>query len=158
MGMTDKIKNLFSRPNDDYDAYEGEDYEVEDEMPRDIPSTGNTASSFRPGRTASYGTAQHGGQMKVVIVAPKSYEDSQDIASNLREVRPVVINFENTDPHEAARIVDFISGATYALDGKLEKIGKNIFICVPNNISVDHNDKAFSELSADGLTWKGPNA
>ena len=72
-------------------------------------------------------------------------------------MRPVVINFENTDPHEAARIVDFVSGATFALDGKLEKIGKDIFICVPVNVTVDYTDKEYTEIS-DKLAWKEPQA
>ncbi len=45
--------------------------------------------------------------MKVVVIEPKVFEDSENITHQLRDMRPVLINFENTDPHEAARIVDF---------------------------------------------------
>lgn len=48
-----------------------------------------------------------------------------------------------------------MSGATFALDGKLEKIGKDIFICVPVNVTVDYNDKSYNEMS-DQFTWKEP--
>ena len=89
---------------------------------------------------------------------PKVFEDSENITNQLRDMRPVLINFENTDPHEAARIVDFVSGATFALDGKLEKVGKDIFMCVPVNISIDHNEKAnMADLNSQ-FTWEQPKA
>ena len=93
--------------------------------------------------------------MKVVVVEPKVFEDSQNIVNHLREMRPVVINYENTDPQIAARIGDFVCGSTFALDGKLEKICKDKFICVQMNITVDYSDTAYAYLS-DKLTWKDP--
>ena len=61
--------------------------------------------------------------MKVVVIEPKVFEDSEKYyTSNCATCVLYSINFENTDPHEAARIVDFVSGATFALDGKLEKV------------------------------------
>jgi len=65
----------------------------------------------------------------------------------------VLINFENTDPHEAARIVDFVSGATFALDGKLEKVGKDIFMCVPVNISIDYSDNDSNKTEQNEYAW-----
>ena len=99
--------------------------------------------------------AQRPNSMKVVIVEPTVFEDSERITNELRDMRPVVINFEKTDPHESARIVDFVSGATFALYGKLEKIGKDIFICVPVNVTVDYNDKSYNDMS-DQFSWKEP--
>ena len=71
----------------------------------------------------------------------------------LKILRPVLINFENTDPHEAARIVDFVSGATFALDGKLEKVGKDIFMCVPVNISIDYSDNDSNKTEQNEYAW-----
>lgn len=153
------IKNMFLiNDRNEYDEEEfednlGPDY---DEPAPHTPQTNSTSSAFRPAKTGGYNTvAQRPNAMKVVIVEPTVFEDSEKITNELRDMRPVVINFEKTDPHEAARIVDFVSGATFALDGKLEKIGKDIFICVPVNVSVDYNDKSYNDLS-EKFAWKEP--
>ena len=158
------VKNFFGGNQDDgyeYEEYSDDTYEEEFQQPVVTApvagSNGPVASAVKP-KTGGYNTvAQRSSGMKVVIVEPKAFEDSENIANQLRDMRPVVINFENTDPHEAARIVDFVSGATFALDGKLEKIGKDIFICVPVNVTVDYTDKEYTEIS-DKLAWKEPQA
>ena len=158
------VKNFFGGNQDggyEYEEYSDDTYEEEFQQPVVTApvagGNGPVASAVKP-KTGGYNTvAQRSSGMKVVIVEPKAFEDSENIANQLRDMRPVVINFENTDPHEAARIVDFVSGATFALDGKLEKIGKDIFICVPVNVTVDYTDKEYTEIS-DKLAWKEPQA
>ena len=158
------VKNFFGGNQDggyEYEEYSDDTYEEEFQQPVVTApvagGNGPVASAVKP-KTGGYNTvAQRSSGMKVVIVEPKAFEDSEHITNQLRDMRPVVINFENTDPHEAARIVDFVSGATFALDGKLEKIGKDIFICVPVNVTVDYTDKEYTELS-DKLAWKEPQA
>ena len=158
------VKNFFGGNQDDgyeYEEYSDDTYEEEFQQPVVTApvagGNGPVASAVKP-KTGGYNTvAQRSSGMKVVIVEPKAFEDSENIANQLRDMRPVVVNFENTDPHEAARIVDFVSGATFALDGKLEKIGKDIFICVPVNVTVDYTDKEYTEIS-DKLAWKEPQA
>lgn len=84
-------------------------------------------------------------QVKVMVVEPFSFDDAQHIADHIRGKKPVVINFENTDPEVAKRMIDFISGTTYALTGNIQKIGNNIFLCAPSNVDVSYtpqnNDK-----------------
>ena len=158
------VKSFFGSNQDDqyeFDEYDNEMYEEESQQPvvteQVAGGNGPVASAVKP-KTGGYNTvAQRSSGMKVVIVEPKAFDDSENITNQLRDMRPVVINFENTDPHEAARIVDFVSGATFALDGKLEKIGKDIFICVPVNVTVDYTDKEYTEIS-DKLAWKEPQA
>ena len=158
------VKNFFGGNQDDgyeYEEYSDDTYEEEFQQPVVTApvagGNGPVASAVKP-KTGGYNTvAQRSSGMKVVIVEPKVFEDSENIANQLGDMHPVVINFENTDPHEAARIVDFVSGATFALDGKLEKIGKDIFICVPVNVTVDYTDKEYTEIS-DKLAWKEPQA
>ena len=158
------VKNFFGGNQDDgyeYEEYSDDTYEEEFQQPVVTApvagGNGPVASAVKP-KTGGYNTvAQRSSGMKVVIVEPKAFDDSENITNQLRDMRPVVINFENTDPHEAARIVDFVSGATFALDGKLEKIGKDIFICVPVNVTVDYTDKEYTEIS-DKLAWKEPQA
>lgn len=74
--------------------------------------------------------------MKVMVVEPLAFDDAQQISDHLKNKKPVVINFENTDTDVAKRIIDFISGTTYALSGNIQKVGNNIFLCAPNNVDV----------------------
>lgn len=88
-------------------------------------------------------------QIKVMVVEPFSFDDAQHVADYLKNRKPVVVNFENTDEEVAKRMVDFISGTTYALSGTIQKVGNNIFLCAPNNVDVAFSpreeglDKAF---------------
>ncbi len=75
-------------------------------------------------------------QLKVVVSEPKVFEDVQNLADNLKNRRPVIINLEKAEPELARRVVDFISGAIYALNGNLQKVGNNIFLVVPSNMDI----------------------
>jgi len=94
-------------------------------------------------------TAQQQKQIKVMVVEPFSFDDAQHVADHLKSRKPVVVNFENTDKDVAKRMIDFISGTTYALGGNIQKIGHDIFLCAPNNVDVAYSsreegvDKAF---------------
>ncbi len=66
-------------------------------------------------------------QVKVMVVEPFAFDDAQHVADHLRNRKPVVINLENTDKEVAKRMIDFISGTTYAVNGTIQKIGNNIF-------------------------------
>lgn len=163
MALNDKfksIKNFFTN-GDDNDYYDDDRYEDEyDDEPPVAPETVAPAASpvSQVSRAGGYNTvAQQRNTMKVVVVKPREFEDSEGIATELRNLRPVVINFENTEERIANRIIDFISGTAYAIDGKIEQIGKGIFICTPMNISVDHNERLQADL-ADRLAWKEPQA
>lgn len=92
--------------------------------------------------------AQQQKQIKVMVVEPFTFDDAQHIADHLKNRKPVVVNFENTEKEVAKRMVDFISGTTYAVSGTIQKVGNNIFLCAPSNVDVtytreDGADKAF---------------
>lgn len=80
-------------------------------------------------------------QMKVIVVEPLSFDDAQHVADHLKNRKPVVVNFENTDTDVAKRIIDFISGTTYALAGNIQKVGNNIFLCAPSNVDVSYTQQ-----------------
>ena len=75
-------------------------------------------------------------QLKVVVSEPRVFEDVQGITDNLKNRRPVIVNLEKADQELARRVVDFISGATYALNGSLQKVGSGIFLIVPSNMDI----------------------
>lgn len=91
-------------------------------------------------------------QMKVMVVEPFVFDDAQYVADHLKNRKPVVINLENTDKEVAKRMIDFISGTTYALGGTIQKIGNNIFLCAPNNVDVAYNSREES-LERTILPW-----
>lgn len=86
------------------------------------------ASSARPGVSSS---------LRVTVVEPKSYEEVQQIADYLKERRAVIISLEQVERELSKRIVDFISGTTYALDGTMQRIGEAIFLCAPSNVAIE---------------------
>ena len=76
-------------------------------------------------------------QLKVLVAEPKVFDDVQALADSMKNRRPVIVNLEKADPTLAKRVVDFISGATYALNGSLQKVGSGIYLVVPNNMDID---------------------
>ncbi|HHY47546.1 MAG TPA: cell division protein SepF [Firmicutes bacterium] len=75
-------------------------------------------------------------QARLVIKEPKSFDDVQEIADNLKSRRPVIVNVSTLDKETARRILDVASGVTYALDGGMQKIGEGIFLFTPSNFEV----------------------
>lgn len=74
--------------------------------------------------------------IRLVLFEPRSYDDSQEIADNLKSHRPVVVNLQLVRRDQAIRIVDFLSGTVYALGGSIQKLGPHIFICAPANVDI----------------------
>ncbi len=76
------------------------------------------------------------GSSKMVLLEPRAFSESQQIADHLRSRDTVVINLKRVTSEQAKRIVDFVSGTIYAIGGNLQKIGVGIFLCTPNNVNV----------------------
>lgn len=88
-------------------------------------------------------------QLSVVLVKPEKFDNAAEIADHLRERRTVVLNLEETNKDVARRLVDFLSGVTYALDGKIKKVAASTFIITPYN--VDILGDLIDELENNGL-------
>ncbi|MFC5450170.1 cell division protein SepF [Paenibacillus aestuarii] len=73
---------------------------------------------------------------RVVLSEPRTYEETQDIADHLRSRRAVVVNLQRVRGDQAVRIVDFLSGTVYALNGSISKLGPNIFLCTPDSVDI----------------------
>lgn len=115
-----------------------ETVETEEEKPRMEEAADHKAK--KGGNLVNLPTAQPK-QIKVMVVEPFSFDDAQHVADHLKNRKPVVINLENTDKDVAKRMIDFISGTTYALSGTIQKIGNNIFLCAPNNVDVAYSTR-----------------
>ena len=84
--------------------------------------------------------------MKLVIVKPRKFDEAPNIAMHIKERRTVVLNLEHTDKNISRRIVDFLSGAAYVIDGDFKKVSANTFLITPKTISV----VGAETLEADG--------
>lgn len=86
---------------------------------------------------------------KMMLLEPRAYSESQQIADYLKNRNAVVVNLKRVTPDQAKRIVDFLSGTLYAIGGDLQKLGGGIFLCTPNNINVE------GKISDDSAPSKG---
>ena len=94
------------------------------------------------------------GQMvKMVISQPTTFEQSEEICSLLKEKKSVIVNLEYVNKDVARRIVDFISGGVYALDGHIQKISNSIFLIAPINYEIT-NEMAREEIKSKlSVSW-----
>lgn len=98
------------------------------------------------------------GNGKMILLEPRAYSESQQIADHLKKKNTVVVNMKRVTPDQAKRIVDFLSGTVYALGGDLQKIGGGIFLCTPKNVDVegaitDDEDKGKKSKEDIDLDW-----
>lgn len=95
--------------------------------------------------------------MKVLIIEPKTLDESAKLVDSLKEGKPLIINLNGSDRGEARKIFDFLSGATYALNGNVQTISDNIFIFAPDNVNVSASgstsgDLDFADIDVD--SWR----
>ena len=104
--------------------------------PRAKPSRGSGAG---PNGTLLQVHAHRGSQITKRV--PQSLADAQRAAEDLKERRPVIVNLEKADYELARRVIDFISGVTYALNGFYERVGDKVFLFTPSNIIIADEDE-----------------
>lgn len=97
--------------------------------------------------------------MKLVVIEPSSFEESPKLVDSLKERKPVIINLEKIDSETARKIFDFLSGATYALNGNVQKVANNIFVFAPDNVDITSNeannsDSDFEFATMDTDNWR----
>ena len=87
--------------------------------------------------------------MRVVISRPKDYDEATSICDELKNRKLVVINVSDLEPKTAQRLLDFMGGASYVLNGELQEVEKNVYILSPANVEVTNDLK--SEISGKGM-------
>ena len=154
MSILDNLKK-FVQPysDDDYEDYEDEMDELEDEAAEPAPrgrrpspfattetsessysasSAPSTASSGFSGQVLNMGS----GKQEVVLFHAKSFDSAAKAADELRKKKAVILNMENVDKSLTRRVVDFLSGSVYALDGSVKKIAQSTYLFCPHNMDV----------------------
>ena len=78
---------------------------------------------------------------KLVVIEPKSFDECPKLVDSLKGRRPAIINLEKIETETAKKIFDFLSGATYALNGNVQKVANNIFIFAPESVDIAANQE-----------------
>lgn len=112
-------------------------------------SSRSTASTRRMGSDSKVVNISTQAQMQVVLVKPDRFDNVSEIAEHLRSKHAVVLNLEATNKDVARRLVDFLSGCAYALDGKIKKIAISTYIITPYNVDIIGD--LIDELENNGL-------
>lgn len=91
---------------------------------------------------------------EVIVIEPASFEESLEIVEHLRNSKSVVLNLHMLDTIQSQRVVDFLSGATHAIDGHQQRIGDGVFIFTPANVNISsEQEKRATSFNADTI-WK----
>ena len=170
MGVLDKFLDIMklSDDEDDYDDFydDEDDYEYEekpkkgffnrnksyDEEEEDTSKgSSRTSSKVTPMRQPA---RRNNVSMEVCVVKPTSVEDSREITETLLSGRTVILNLEGLDLEIAQRIIDFTSGATYAIDGNLQKISNYIFLVTPTNVDISGDLQDLLNTSFDASSMR----
>lgn len=93
----------------------------------------------------------------LVVIEPKSFDECPKLVDSLKGRRPVVINLEKIETETAKKIFDFLSGATYALNGNVQKVANNIFIFAPEKVDITTNqeDRSGFDFGTSKSPWTG---
>lgn len=132
-------KNVFGKIMDFIGLGDDEDLDFEDfDEVEDFEENEN--ESIQPyvslGKKGKIVNIQSNNNAKVVLIDPTSFNEAPQICDHIKNRKTVVVNLEKADSEEARKIFDFLSGALYALDGKIQKIANGVFILAPNNVEI----------------------
>lgn len=127
MSFKNKIKSFFSVE----DEYEYEYVEEPEQLPEET-----TAPVKKEHHNVVNLQTMKQPTSKVVLHEPRTYNEAQEIADHIINRRSVVINLERVNHQQAKRIVDFLSGTVYAVNGDIQKLGAHTFLCTPDNVEV----------------------
>ena len=152
--LMNKVWDLFGMDQAEPEEYDEEnvyEYEDEEEEVEDKKLFGRKNKVVSMPQTNS---------IKMVISQPTTFEQSDEICSFIKEKKSVIVNLEYVNKDVARRIVDFISGGVYALDGYIQKISNSIFLVAPSNYEITNEmarEEMKSKLSVSWLKNNGIN-
>ena len=176
MGFSDSLKKLIGVEDEYEDGITEEEVEAvksklerksakqsyaasKEEVPERRPIGGGSKPSVPAGRYTSTSA------FKLILLEPKSFEECPKLVDSLKGRKPVIVNLEKLETEIAKKIFDFLSGATYALNGNVQKVANNIFIFAPDNVDIaggqestskpgfDYNDGG-SQIKSNESPWR----
>jgi cell division inhibitor SepF len=158
--LMNKVWDLFGMDSAEAEEYDDENiYEYDDEENEEIEDKKIFGRKNTKDKIVSMPQAQTNA-IKMVISQPTTFEQSDEICSFLKEKKSVIVNLEYVNKDVARRIVDFISGGVYALDGYIQKVSNSIFLVAPSNYEITNEmarEEMKSKLSVSWLKNNGIN-
>ena len=112
------LKNIFTPETEEIEEFVGSEDEFYTEEGSKKSSSKDVTSS------------------KMILLEPRAYSESQQIADHLKNRNSVVVNLKRVTSDQAKRIIDFLSGCIYSIGGKMQKIGVGIYLCTPKNVNI----------------------
>ncbi len=147
MSFFDNIADMLGFGVDE-EQDEQEELQDEDVMPK--PKKEKTPKkSAREDKVVNINTTT---KLEVVLVKPENYEESLGIADKLISKRSVVLNLESTNKDVARRMVDFLAGVAYALNGNIKRVANSTFIITPYNVALE-GEEIMGELENSGAFY-----
>ena len=111
-----------------------------DDIFGDDDDAGRPTTVLRP--VAGGRSRQNGGDVRVHLVHPKSFNDAQQVADRFKDAVPVILNLQGVEADLSKRLIDFASGLTYALDGGMQRIADKVFMLTPRNVEISAAERA----------------
>ena len=146
MGFIDDLKTWARGDDEDEELEEMTAHPPRNSKPAEPDNDYAEQAARRNDRIVNINTTA---QLSVVLVKPEKFESAAEVADHLRERRTVVLNLEETNKDTARRLVDFLSGVTYSLDGKIKKVAASTYIITPFNVEISGD--LIDELESNGL-------
>lgn len=148
----EKPKRGIFRSKKRNDSYEDDGYEDDYEVPARSRSSHSGNNKVTPMRQPA--RRNNNVNMEVCVIKPNSVEDAREITETLLSGRTVILNLEGIDLEVAQRIIDFTSGATYAISGNLQKISNYIFLVTPTNVDISGDLQDLLNTSFDASSMR----
>ncbi len=143
-------RSFFNKKSNTKDTYD--DFDMQQDNNTRVPAASSNVTPMRQPASRRGGSSAG---MEVCVVKPISVDDSREITETLLSGRTVILNLEGMDLEIAQRIIDFISGATFAISGNLQKISNYIFLVTPTNVDITGDLQDLLSGSMDQPTVRG---
>jgi cell division inhibitor SepF len=149
-GLLNRIKSWVSGDPFEDEVYGmEEDYEFRPARHEQDLEVEEPKKTRKPLRVVDHPNTQ---KAQVVVIEPRAFEEALEIIEHLRTKKSVILNLHLLDTAQSQRVVDFLSGATHAIDGNQQRIGDGVFIFTPNNVSI--RSEAEKTMAIEDAYWK----
>ena len=128
--MMDKVKKWFFE-EDSEEEYEDVEIDTEETAKTSMFEKAKSTRTSDAVKALNANKDSH-----LILFEPRAYSETQDIANYLKQKRAAVVNLHRLQKEQSKRVIDFLSGVIYAIEGDIQQIGPKIFLCTPKNISV----------------------
>ncbi|MDQ2800843.1 MAG: cell division protein SepF [Armatimonadota bacterium] len=147
-GLFTRFSHMF-RGHDDYEDQEEEVSEPQPQPQSAAPSARASGGSYNPLRRPPALRIDQARNTRITVRrAVQSFDDARRAADGLKDGQQQIVNLEQTPPEMAERIIDFLNGSTYALEGSVEKIGEQVYLFTPNSVLIEIEDKPATGVRA----------